>query len=84
MGEAHVAERIDCCGDCGHRAPLYRHPHWPRRHGEDMDILICLVLFGLMIYLLPYIIAGAVILVMLVAGFAAGIVLFVKALFKRG
>jgi hypothetical protein len=49
---------------------------------NPVDALIVLVLFGLTIYLLPYIMAGAMILIMLVAGFAAAIVLFIKALFK--
>jgi hypothetical protein len=49
-----------------------------------MDILIGLVIFGMVIYLLPYIIAGAMMLVMLMGAALAFVVVGIRALFKKG
>lgn len=47
-----------------------------------MELLIILVLIGAVVYLLPYIIAGAFIGIALIGGFLAFLVLGIRALFK--
>lgn len=48
-----------------------------------MEILIGLVIFGMVIYLLPYIIAGAMMLLMLTGGLLALVAMGFSKLFKR-
>lgn len=48
-----------------------------------MEVLIILVLIGAVVYLLPYIIAGAMMFIMITGGIFAFLYMGIRALFKR-
>ena len=56
-------------------------PFHPLEH-QTVEFLIGLLIFGILIYLLPYIIGGAVILIMLIGLFIGAVVVFTQDILK--